>query len=91
VKIPDDVQRLDASHCLILLDMERVKGWLALEEKPIPDGMIRVYDFYAEAGFHGLKTRKVTMTKEARKAVARARFIGYFAIGLTPPTSFSKQ
>jgi hypothetical protein len=67
----------------------KCEGWLALEQKPIPDGMIRVYDFYAVAGFHGFKTWKAT--EEERKTVARARFIRDFAIGVTPPTSFSKQ
>jgi hypothetical protein len=67
----------------------KCEGWLALEQKPVPDGMIHVYDFCAVAGFHGFKTRKAT--EEERKAVARARFIPDFAIGVRPPTSFSKQ
>jgi hypothetical protein len=63
--------------------------WLALEPKPVPDAMIRVYGFYAVTGVHGFKTR--TATEEERRPSARARFVRDFAIAVRPPTRFSKQ
>lgn len=64
-------------------------GWRALEAKKVPEGMVRVFEFNALAGFHAFRVR--VATAEERAAIARARWLRDTAIGSAPPTSETLQ
>lgn len=64
-------------------------GWRALDAQPVPDGMVKVEESHAVAGFEGFKVRVAT-SKEL-KAIARAWHLRDLGIGVVPAVSGRRQ